>query len=405
MLKKIIVSILCIFIPLISASADTGSFAEIRGYDGNFDADISSDDWYYDYAVTLYRIGLAEGSEGRFMPLKTLSIAEAVTFAARLHSIYYTGSPDAAGSFAPGENWYDTYFSYAESKLIIDDRFRGMEEAPALRKYAAYIFSFVFPMDDINDISGGDIPDLDEEYSYYITKAYSCGIMNGTDASLAFAPDASLLRCEAAAIVSRCAVPDMRIGGIEKSSWAATMPEASYADGIIVVSSSSPGTGNLSFHKKSENGVWTELLSVPCYIGRNGLGKTSEGDGKTPCGTFRLGTAFGIEDDPGTALDYVKVDNSHYWVDDPSSDYYNTLVNSNDVVPDWSSAEHLASYSTAYAYAVDTGYNSERTPGIGSAIFIHCSTGSPTAGCIAVDRESMIFLLRSVTPDTVIVIG
>ena len=126
MLKKIIVSILCIFIPLVSASADTGSFTEIRGYDGNFDADISIDDWYYDYAVTLYRLGLPEGSEGRFMPLKTLSIAEAVTFAARLHSIYYTGSPDAADSFASGESWYDTYFSYAEANLIIDDRFRGM---------------------------------------------------------------------------------------------------------------------------------------------------------------------------------------------------------------------------------------------------------------------------------------
>lgn len=403
MLKKLFIFLIAAAVLPIYASAAEENFTPVRAYADSF-GDVSDGDWFFGYVSHLYELGLTEGSNGYFMPQGQLTTAEAVTFAARLHSIYFTGSSDAADTFSPGENWYDTYFAYAESCGITDDRFRGMENSPALRKYAAYIFSFVFPMDDINSISEADIPDSSGEYSYYIAKAYACGIMNGKSASLAFLPDEPLLRSEAAAVVSRCADPGRRLN-IEKSSWAADMPEAAYADGIIVVSSSGGSSGNFSFHKKSENGVWKELITVPCRLGYNGLGKTSEGDGKTPCGTFRIGTAFGIADDPGTALEYIKVDDSMYWVSDPSSAYYNTLVSADNISPDWSEAEHLSSYVTAYEYAVDTGFNAERVPGLGSAIFIHCSTGSSTAGCIAIDRESMIYLLQSITPNTVVVIG
>ncbi|MCC8168918.1 MAG: L,D-transpeptidase family protein, partial [Oscillospiraceae bacterium] len=298
-----------------------------------------------------------------------------------------------------------TYFGYAIENGIIDDRFEGMENEPALRKYAAYIFAYVLPMEEINSVSYEDIPDLDEEYSYYISAVYNEGIIMGVDTMLTFSPEQTLLRCETAAIVTRCAVPDMRISDIEKSSYASSMPEAEYADGIIVVSYQGGSEGALSFHKKSENGVWQELITVPCYVGKNGIDKTAEGDGKTPTGTFSLGFAFGNEPEPGTELEYIQVDDSYYWVDDSNSAYYNQLVSANDVEPDWSSAEHIASYQTAYAYAINIEYNPDCIPGLGSAIFIHCSTDNPTSGCIAIDRDSMVKLINLATPDTVIVIG
>lgn len=405
MLKKIITIIIALFTLSLTAFADNSYFTELRDYSGEFDLDISENDWFYDDAVALYKLGLSNGYDGRFSPYDQLSIAEAVTFAARLHSIYYTGSPDAADEFSEGGEWYGTYFDYAFENGIIDDRFNGIENEPALRKYAAYIFALVFPMENINYVPDEDIPDLDEEYAYYISASYSKGIITGTDTLLTFSPDNPLLRCEAAAIVARCAIPDMRISGIKKSSYAALMPESEYADGIIVVTYKGNSEGAFSFHKKSENGVWEELITVPCYVGRNGIGKTAEGDGRTPTGTFPLGIAFGNEEEPGTELEYIQVDDSHYWVDDPYSAFYNQIVSTYDVDPDWSSAEHLASYKTAYAYAISIGYNPDCVPGLGSAISIHCSTGNPTSGCIAIDRSSMLELLYHATPNTVVVIG
>ena len=378
--------------------ADNDNFEFVREYDNYFIVDVSEGDWYYDSVVTMYKLGLTDGYAGTYMPDKDLTIAEAVTIAARLHSIYYTGSTYDADNYISGASWYDTYMAYAEDNGIIDDRFHGMEESPALRKYAAYIFSTVFEMEDINSIYPENIPDLDDEYSYYIISAYNIGLMTGVDDNLTFEPDGTLRRCEAAAIAVRCALPDMRITAEEY------IPENEVARGIIRINGIEGSSGILSLSKKTSPYYWEEIMSVPCRIGRNGLYKTREGDGKTPCGTFPLGMAFGIEENPGTELEYIQLNENHYWVDDPASAYYNQFVDTGYVSPDWNSAEHLISESPAYDYAIDTGYNFDCTPGIGSAIFIHCSTGSPTNGCISISKEDMITLLQNVPANTTVVI-
>lgn len=63
---------------------------------------------------------------------------------------------------------------------------------------------------------------------------------------------------------------------------------------------------------------WTELLSCPAFVGKNGLGKTKEGDQKTPEGIFDLPVAFGIMDNPGSKIPYVKVNENLYWCGDDS---------------------------------------------------------------------------------------
>ena len=45
----------------------------------------------------------------------------------------------------------------------------------------------------------------------------------------------------------------------------------------------------------------------------NGPGKQSEGDTKTPLGTWTIGEAYGINDDPGSRVPYTKVDDDMYW--------------------------------------------------------------------------------------------
>ena len=58
-----------------------------------------------------------------------------------------------------------------------------------------------------------------------------------------------------------------------------------------------------------------------------GLGKEKEGDKKTPVGIYQFNEYFGIYDNPGTELPYIKVNKSHYWDGDNNSDRYNQLVN------------------------------------------------------------------------------
>ena len=54
--------------------------------------------------------------------------------------------------------------------------------------------------------------------------------------------------------------------------------------------------------RKNGSFRWKKILACPGYVGRNGIGKAREGDVRTPTGTFRIGEAFGILDDPGTEL-------------------------------------------------------------------------------------------------------
>ena len=78
------------------------------------------------------------------------------------------------------------------------------------------------------------------------------------------------------------------------------------------------------------------------------------------------------------------------------------LVDASQTGIQWSSAEHLISYPTAYRYAIALNYNTACTPGAGSAIFQHCSTGGATAGCISVSSSDMIRILKMIQGDTLI---
>lgn len=164
-------------------------------------------------------------------------------------------------------------------------------------------------------------------------------------------------------------------------------------------------TAKLSMYTQQPNGCWIKNLAAEGFIGRNGLGKTKEGDGKTPTGIFPLQQAFGIERNPGTIKNYTRVNRHHYWVDDLNSQYYNQLVRDDHVKKDWKSAEHLANYKIQYAFSLVIGYNAECVKGVGSGIFLHCSANKPTAGCVAVPQNTMISILKELKQDCIISIG
>ena len=158
--------------------------------------------------------------------------------------------------------------------------------------------------------------------------------------------------------------------------------------------------------KTEDTARWQLVLETEAVIGKNGLGKTKEGDGKTPVGVFLFVEAFGILEDPGTQMEYIKVEKSHYWVDDSESSYYNQLVSTDEVVGDWLSAEHIVEYEESYHYVLATSYNIERIRGKGSAVFLHCTSemADATEGCIAVPEVYMREILRRIEPECVLII-
>lgn len=135
------------------------------------------------------------------------------------------------------------------------------------------------------------------------------------------------------------------------------------------------------------DGQWTELLSCPAFIGKNGLGKTKEGDNKTPEGIFGLSTAFGIKDNPGSKIPYTRLHENLYWCGDDA--YYNQMIDITENPHDCQ-GEHLIKCNPEYAYALFIDYNKEGILGKGSAIFLHCTGENPyTAGCVAISENNM----------------
>ena len=155
---------------------------------------------------------------------------------------------------------------------------------------------------------------------------------------------------------------------------------------------------------KDADGTWNEDLCTSGYVGYGGVGETTEWNRKTPRGQFSFTYAFGILPNPGTELSYTQVDDTYYWVDDVNSRYYNQFVTTKTTPKAWNSAEHIIEINPAYHYVLSLYYNPNCTPGVGSAIFLHCSTNRPTGGCISVPEDQMITILKNVQPGCQIII-
>ena len=150
---------------------------------------------------------------------------------------------------------------------------------------------------------------------------------------------------------------------------------------------------------KRVGGRWRRVFGPwPAWIGRDGMappGAKREGDGRTPSGTFGFGFFFGVDHDPGVRFPYRRIDASDFWDDAPSSPRYNEWVD--DRYADPGAAPEPMDVS-AYDYGAVIAYNTARTPGLGSAIFLHINIGTPTAGCVTLPEGELLEILRWLNP-------
>ncbi|MBQ7214461.1 MAG: L,D-transpeptidase family protein [Synergistaceae bacterium] len=193
--------------------------------------------------------------------------------------------------------------------------------------------------------------------------------------------------------------------GSKSPGWVSSLKAAQNSQQLAIVSGTHGTNARFSLHEKDSSGVWHEVIHAPAYIGKNGWGKTREGDSKTPTGVYTFTEAFGINPDPGCPMGYVQVDDTHYWVGDSESEKYNLFVSTRDY-EDFSKpdSEHIIDYDLAYKYCLNISWNSERTPGKGSAIFLHCYTKNKfTGGCVSLPEDVMREVVMRVKTGCVVV--
>ncbi len=153
--------------------------------------------------------------------------------------------------------------------------------------------------------------------------------------------------------------------------------------------------GRLSLLERS-NGRWKERVSFPVVVGKNGvapLNTKREGDGKTPAGLWRLGTAFGYAPTADTRLPYRQATVNSKYVDDPEHPDYNHWIEGPTTAR---SFERMRRPDGLYEHGIVIRYNEDPVvPGRGSAIFLHIWRGPAegTAGCVAMPRERMLEVL------------
>lgn len=169
------------------------------------------------------------------------------------------------------------------------------------------------------------------------------------------------------------------------------LADCTYTQMIIVESYGTRAT--VTMHEYCD-GSWNEIMRTNGYVGSQGVGQANSVDSITPRGTFSLTFPFGIKDNPGTQFPYLKVDEYDYWLGCSEQPGYNTYYRSTTSFPGIEDAEHLIDYTTAYAYCLFIGYNLSGTPYAGSCFFLHCEEGIPTAGCVSIPENDMIFVLQ-----------
>lgn len=212
---------------IVSPSAADGlaNFKRVNSYADMQFADVQTDDWFYENVKSAYEFGLMIGrSDDAFGTEDNITVAEAMTIAARLHSVYFTGAAEL-GTSTP---WYAVYGEYCRANGIADPADFSMDSA-ATRAQFAVIVANAMPEESwerINEVEDNAIPDvkLTDACGEAIYKLYRAGILIGGDAKGSFAPDTNIRRSEVAAIVTRIA--DVSLRQSVKLVFQTTVPSA-----------------------------------------------------------------------------------------------------------------------------------------------------------------------------------
>ena len=190
-------------------------FSTSTDYYGFLDADESA--WYgsqqQGVIKSVVQLGIMNGyTDGTFHPIGNITLSEAIKMAAVVHAT--CNNQTISFSASDGGKWYDAYLNYCvKNRIVSSDEYSSLD-AYATRAQIAHIFAkATSDFAVVNDIDYDYIPDVSErsEYADEILALYRAGILTGDERTRAFRPSDTITRAEAAAIITRVALPTMRI--------------------------------------------------------------------------------------------------------------------------------------------------------------------------------------------------
>ena len=160
--------------------------------------------------------------------------------------------------------------------------------------------------------------------------------------------------------------------------------------------------------KLKDKFLYFDNYKLRCAIGKRGITfDKKEGDKKTPKGTFKLKYILFRKDRVPklkTLLKIKKITKNIGWCDDPSSKFYNKLVN----LPFDGSVEKLWLKQNIYDVVIILNFNLKPViKNKGSAIFLHIAKKnySPTKGCVAVNKKHMMLVIGKINKKSKLIIN
>lgn len=205
---------LCMIVGMFSVgtmAAGLDNFTQANTYEAGQFTDVAADAWYAANVQSAYEFGLMKGNSGTtFNPEGNVTVAETITVAARLHTIYQNGEEN----FENSDPWYQTYVDYAKENEIIASNFADYNKAATRAEYATILASALpeKALKAMNEVADNAIPDVktDDACGTAVYTLYRAGILTGSDKKGTFNPGSTIKRSEVAAIVSRMADESLR---------------------------------------------------------------------------------------------------------------------------------------------------------------------------------------------------
>ena len=246
LLAALLAVLLCaLLLPAAAMAAETSSglqaFTPAATYADGVFPDVAADAWYASGVKTVYELNIMNGTDLGFEPSGTVTWAQAVTIAARIHAIYHSlDIPEAGGP------WYAKYLFYADQRHLLPEtcpEMADVNDTSITRQELAMLFRNVLSDADlpvINDAAATDIDAVDARFRNAVTDMYASGIFTGKEGGR-FDPEGKTTRAEIAVVITRLLRPAQRVSHDSRANQAMVNQygnflmggNAVYTDGVV----------------------------------------------------------------------------------------------------------------------------------------------------------------------------